>query len=62
MIGKQERNGHPNPDLGAADSQRKLARELISCLGRDGAMHVCKVNGWQGVLQEIVTGGAAQSN
>ncbi len=39
----------------AVNSQQQLAQELVACLGRDGAMHVCKVNGWQGILEVIVT-------
>ena len=27
------------------NSQQQLASELVECLGRDGAVHVCKVNG-----------------
>ncbi len=33
--------------------QQQLAEELVACLGRDGAIHVCKVNGWAGVLELI---------
>ncbi len=37
-------------------SQQQLASELVECLGRDGAVHVCKVNGWNGILDAIVAG------
>lgn len=33
--------------------QQQLANELVACLGLDGAIHVCKVNGWAGVLELI---------
>ena len=38
------------------NSQQRLASQLVECLGRDGAMHVCKVNGWNGILDAIVAG------
>jgi hypothetical protein len=34
--------------------QQKLASQLVECLGHDGAIHVCKVNGWNGILDAIV--------
>ncbi len=40
------------PDM---DSQQALAQSLIDCMGRESAIHICKVNGWIGVLQ-ILTG------
>ncbi len=42
----------PEPDM---DSQQALAQSLIDCMGRESAIHICKVNGWIGVLQ-ILTG------
>ena len=33
----------PNP-------QQALAEQLLNCLGRDAAVHVCQMNGWDGVL------------
>ncbi len=43
-------------DVHAPDSnqQQKLALQLIACLGRDSAVHVCKVNGWAGILDAIL--------
>ncbi len=38
------------------NSQQKLASQLVECLGRDDAIHVCKVNGWNGILDAIVAG------
>ena len=38
------------------NSQQQLAFQLVECLGRDGAIHVCKVNGWNGILDAIVAG------
>jgi hypothetical protein len=38
------------------NSQQKLASQLVECLGRDGAIHVCKVNGWNGILDAIEAG------
>jgi len=37
-----------------SNCQQQLARQLIACLGRDSAIHVCKVNGWAGVLEAII--------
>lgn len=37
-----------------ANAQQRLAQQLIACLGRDSAIHVCKVNGWAGILEEIL--------
>lgn len=34
--------------------QQRLAQQLIACLGRESAIHVCKVNGWAGVLEAIM--------
>ena len=44
-------------DVHAPDSnqQQKLAQQLIACLGRDSAIHVCKVNGWAGILDVILS-------
>lgn len=44
-------------DVHAPDSnqQQRLAQQLIACLGRDSAMHVCKVNGWVGILDVILS-------
>jgi hypothetical protein len=36
-----------------------LAASLVDCLGRDSAIHVCKLNGWQGVLDVIIHQGQA---
>lgn len=44
--------------------QEALAASLIDCLGRDGAIHAAKVNGWLGVLaviEESPSGRPAQS-
>ena len=43
-------------DVHAPDSnqQQRLAQQLIACLGRDSAIHVCKVNGWAGILDAIL--------
>ena len=38
------------------NSQHQLASQLVECLGRDGAIHVCRVNGWNGILDAIVAG------
>ncbi len=38
------------------NNQQQLASQLVECLGRDGAIHVCKVNGWNGILDAIVAG------
>lgn len=37
-----------------ANAQQRLAQQLIACLGRDSAIHVCKVNGWAGILEAIL--------
>ena len=31
-------------------SQNDLAESLIDCMGLESAIHVCQVNGWDGVL------------
>jgi len=44
--------------VAAAESSRsapeELAESLIRCMGRDSAIHVCKLNGWAGVLDVIL--------
>ncbi len=35
--------------------QQLLAQQLVACLGRDSAIHVCRVNGWAGILAAIVS-------
>jgi len=30
--------------------QARLAMSLVDSLGREGAIHACRANGWQGVL------------
>jgi hypothetical protein len=37
-----------------SNQQQKLALQLVTCLGRDSAIHVCKVNGWAGILDAIL--------
>ena len=37
-----------------SDQQQQLAEQLIACLGRDSAIHVCQVNGWDGILEAIL--------
>jgi hypothetical protein len=34
--------------------QANLAMSLIDSLGRDGAIHVCRANGWDGVLAHLL--------
>lgn len=34
--------------------QRGLADSLVECMGRDSAIHVCQVNGWDGVLKLLL--------
>jgi len=48
-------------DVPAAEGnqQQRLAQQLIACLGRESALHVCRVNGWAGVLDAILHDGAA---
>lgn len=41
-----------------SDQQQQLAEQLIACLGRDSAIHVCQVNGWDGILEAILRGDA----
>jgi len=33
------------------NTQQSLANQLVSCLGHDGAVHVCQLNGWDGILR-----------
>ena len=35
------------------NAQVCLARNLVDCMGRESAIHVCKVNGWIGVLEVL---------
>ncbi len=47
--------GSGNGGVGqSVSSQRQLAHELVVCLGREGAIHVCKVNCWRGILEVIL--------
>lgn len=41
---------HKHPD----SEQAKLAISLIDSLGRDGTIHVCRANGWDGVLDYLL--------
>ena len=38
-------------DRGAPE---ELAASLVRCMGRESAIHVCKLNGWAGVLDVIL--------
>jgi hypothetical protein len=49
-----EMNDHVNEQ--ADDNrhyQEQLARNLVNCLGREGAIHACQANAWDGVLQVL---------
>ena len=46
----------PKNSEGEACAQEVLARELVDCMGRDSAIHICKVNGWMGVLEYLTPG------
>jgi len=48
MIGQDVSAPNGNP-------QQRLAKQLVACLGRDSAIHVCKVNGWAGILEVILS-------
>jgi hypothetical protein len=37
-----------------SNQQQRLARQLIACLGRESAIHVCKVNGWAGIHDAVL--------
>lgn len=37
--------------------QEELADSLIRCMGRDSAIHVCRINGWAGVLAILLDNG-----
>ena len=43
----------PDSASGNANSQDELASSLVKCMGRESAIHVCKLNGWTGVLHAI---------
>ncbi len=47
--------GSEKGDHAPDNSRQQLAHELVDCLGREGAIHVCKVNGWQGILDLLET-------
>lgn len=34
--------------------QARLALSLADCLGREGAINVCRANGWDGVLSFLL--------
>jgi hypothetical protein len=36
------------------NEQARLAMSLIDSLGREGAIHVCRANGWDGVLDHLL--------
>ncbi len=43
----------PNERQEANDNrgyQEQLADSLLDCLGREGAIHACQANAWDGVL------------
>jgi hypothetical protein len=40
-------------------AQEELAESLLRCMGRDSAIHVCKMNGWAGVLDILLHADAA---
>ena len=40
------------------NQQQRLAQQLVDCLGRESAIHVCQVNGWDGILEVIQSEGA----
>ena len=42
------------PDPAANSCQTDLARQLVDCLGRESAIHACKMNGWVGVLNILL--------
>ena len=42
------------PQETADAEQRGLADSLIECMGRESAIHVCQVNGWDGVLKLLL--------
>ncbi len=45
----RRQNGEP------ADEQQRLAGALVDCLGRDGAIHACQANAWDGVLDFVLS-------
>ena len=34
--------------------QEQLALTLLACLGREGALHACRANAWDGVLDYLL--------
>ena len=36
------------------DYQRQLAESLVRCMGVEPAVHVCRANGWDGVLEKVL--------
>lgn len=43
------------PDPGDhLSAQEELADSLLRCMGRESAIHVCKMNGWAGVLDILM--------
>ncbi|MDH5557175.1 MAG: hypothetical protein OEZ03_07475 [Alphaproteobacteria bacterium] len=40
--------------------QARLAMSLIESLGREGAIHACRANGWDGVLNYLLGPSAGQ--
>ncbi len=41
-------------EAGNRDYQRELAESLIRCMGVEPAFHVCRANGWGGVLEKVL--------
>lgn len=40
-------------ETGSPSCHEALALSLINCMGRESAIHVCRINGWDGVLEVI---------
>jgi hypothetical protein len=44
-----------NGDAEARSHQERLALSLVQSLGFDGAIHACRANSWDGVLQYVLS-------
>ena len=53
MVGSQTHHSQTQAH-GQVSTQQGLADSLVECMGRESAIHVCQVNGWQGVLKLLL--------
>jgi hypothetical protein len=50
------------PEIGNRECQRDLAHALLAAHGRDEALEICQQNGWEGVLDVLLSDRRVSSN